>query len=90
MRFYDIIKIMLNRKVVRGMKQSYFTGAKELFPGSDVVRKYTFKTIRLGDSYALLAVICPILVALSGLLGEKYALFQEDCFECLSPHKIAA
>ena len=56
------------------MKQSYFTDVKELFPGSDVVRKYTFKTMRLGDSYAHLAVICPILVALFALLRGESAL----------------
>ena len=73
------------------MKQSYFTDEKELFPGSDVVRKYTFKAMRLGDSYALLAVIRPILAGLLGLLRGKFALFQKrDCFECLSPHEIAA
>ena len=94
------------------MKQSYFTGVtseKELFPGSDVTRKYTFKTMCLGpwsfasqtvrvcnrDNYALLAMIFPVLSAHFGLLRGKSALFsqtsdQKDCFECLSPHKIAA
>lgn len=73
------------------MKQSYLTDENELFPRSDVVRKYTFKTMRLGDSYALLAVICPILAALFGLSRGKSALFQKsDCFERLSPHEIAA
>ena len=42
----------------------------ELFLGSDIVRRFTFKMINTRDSYAL---------------------FQKsDCFECLSPHKIAA
>jgi hypothetical protein len=87
------------------MKQSYITDEKELFPGSDVVRKYTFKTMRLGDSYVNLAVILPILAALVGLLRGKSALFQvrgwsfasqtarpsnPDCFECLSPTLNAA
>jgi len=73
------------------MKQFYFTDEKELFPGSDVVRKYTFKTMRLGDSYALLAVILPNLAAFFGLSRGESALFQKkDCFECLSPHEIAA
>ena len=76
------------------MNQSYFadvfTNAKELFPGSKAVRKYSFKTMRLGDSCALLAVICPILAAFFGLLRGKSVLFQtKDCFECLSPHNIA-
>jgi|GEM_PF-5731684 len=34
------------------MKQSYFLRSSELFPGSNAVRKYTFKTINLWDSYA--------------------------------------
>lgn len=73
------------------MKQSYFTDAKELFSGSDVVRKFTFKTMNIGDSYAHMAVICPILAVNFELLGEESALFQKsDCFECLSPHNIAA
>ena len=37
------------------MKQSKFLCAKELFPGSDVVRKYTFKTMNTRDNCALLA-----------------------------------
>ncbi|MCL2100037.1 MAG: hypothetical protein FWH24_06340 [Oscillospiraceae bacterium] len=79
------------------MKQSYFTDftdleeAKELFPGSETVRKYTFKTMRLGDGYALLAVICPILAVFSRLSRGESALFQlKDCFECLSPTENAA
>ena len=68
------------------MKQSYFTDEKELFPGSDIVRRYSFKAMRLGDSYALLAVILPNPAVFFGLLRVKYALFQKkDCFECLSP-----
>jgi hypothetical protein len=73
------------------MKQSYFTDEKELFPGSEIVRKYTFRTMRLGDSYAHLAVILPNLAAFFGLSRGEFALFQKrDCFECLSPHDIAA
>ena len=74
------------------MKQSYFTDEKELFPGSDVVRKYTFKAMRLGDSYALLsAVTLPNPAIFFALSRGESALFQEkDCFECLSPHEIAA
>ncbi|MCL2285691.1 MAG: hypothetical protein FWC32_04925 [Firmicutes bacterium] len=56
------------------MKQSYFTGVMELFPGSDVVRKYSFKAMRLGDNYAHLAVICPIRAALFALLRVESAL----------------
>ena len=88
------------------MKQFYFadeTDDKELFPGSDVVRKYTFKAMRLGDSYALLpdgpvppeapvaAVILPNLAVFFALSRGESALFQKkDCFECLSPTENAA
>ena len=58
------------------MKQSNFTGVKELFPERDVVRKYTFKTMLSGDSYARLAVICPILAALFELLRGESALLS--------------
>lgn len=37
------------------MKQSLFLHTRELFPGSDIVRKYTFKTINARDNCALLA-----------------------------------
>jgi hypothetical protein len=75
---------------------------------SDTMRKYSFKTktMNLGDSYALLAVICPIRTAVFELSRGKSALFSigsinskdlivsiksiEDCFECLLPHNTAA
>ena len=67
------------------MKQSYFTDeiiTPDFFPVHNIVRRYSFKTMRLGDSYALLAVIFPNLVALLGLLRGESALFQKkDCFE---------
>ena len=73
------------------MKQSHFTDEKELFPGSGVVGKYSFKTTSLGDGYAILAVILPNLAAFLGLSRGKSALFQKkDCFECLSPTENAA
>ena len=94
------------------MKQSYFTDVKELFPGSDIVRKYNFKTMRSGYNYAHLAAICTIRAALFELLrgesallavanrqlahgyaiprGESALFRKRDCFECLSPHNIAA
>ena len=37
------------------MKQSLFLHTKEIFPGSDIVRKYTFRTINTRDNCALLA-----------------------------------
>ena len=92
------------------MKQSCFTGTKELFPGSDIVRKYTFKTVfsrdncallaranhqlsqnfaMVWDKSALLATVCPIQIAIAELTRGYSAHFR-DCFECLSPHEIAA
>jgi len=73
------------------MKQSYFTDAKEFFPGS-IVRNITFKNVCIGDSYIHLASICPILTARLGLSRGQSALFQKiDCFvRYLSPHEIAA
>jgi hypothetical protein len=73
------------------MKQSNFTGAAELFPGSDAVRRCSFKTMNIWDSYALLAKANHQLAIKIAILRGKSALFQrKDCFECLSPHKSAA
>jgi hypothetical protein len=71
------------------MKQSEFLRTKELFHGSDIVRKYTFKTVNTRDNYALLAKANHHLAMDFAISGEKSAHFQ-DCFECLSPHEIAA
>ena len=73
------------------MKQSKFLRAKEIFPGSDIVRKYSFKTVGIWDSYALLARANHNLAMDFAIIREKSALFEEkDCFECLSPHRKAA
>jgi hypothetical protein len=62
-----------------------------LFPGSDVVRRFTFKMIDTRDSYALLARANHLLAQDFANSRETSALFQKkDCFECLSPHDIAA
>jgi hypothetical protein len=73
------------------MKQSEILRKNELFHGSDIMRKYTFKTMDARDSYALFARENHDLAMNFSILGERSALFQEeDCFECLSPHNIAA
>lgn len=73
------------------MKQSYFLRTKEVFLGSDIVRKYTFKTIDIRGTYALLAKANHQLAMNFVLSRAKSAHFRKkDCFECLSPHKIAA
>ena len=73
------------------MKQSWLINADEAFPGSIIVSNRAFKIIDTRDESALLAVICPIQAAFSALARGNFVLFQEkDCFECLSPHDIAA
>ena len=65
--------------------------AKELFSGSDIVRRYTFKTVSAGDSYALLGRSYRRMVSTRALCRENSAHFQQkNCFECHSPHEIAA
>jgi hypothetical protein len=73
------------------MKQSKSSGAKELFPGSDIIRKYTFKTISTRDSSALLAKANHIMINVFTVSREKSAHFSiSDCFECRTPYKTAA
>ncbi len=73
------------------MKQSSINRAKELFPGSDIVRWYAFKIMSSRDNSTLLAKANHQLSALFARSGDKYALFyKKDCFECLSPHKKVA
>ena len=72
------------------MKQSNILRARELFPGSDIVRKYTFKAIQSGDKSALLAKENHILAMELAVLRVESALLQgRDCFECLSPRGMA-
>jgi hypothetical protein len=77
------------------MSNSFFTGLqnRELYPGSDVVRRFTRKITDIRDNYALLALLANAndqLTAVFADTREKSALFsKKDCFECLSPHNIA-
>ena len=72
------------------MKQSNFLRTKEVFHGSDIVRKITSKTIETRDSSAILARANHNLSMDFAFLREQCALFRKkDCFECLPPHKIA-
>lgn len=70
------------------MNNAVFGRCRELFPGSDIVRRYTFKTAALRGQSALLAKFNHMLTATFAAAGEKSALFAEkpDCFECLSPY----
>ena len=53
--------------------------------------KYSFKSINTKDNCALLARANHKLAMNFAISEEKSALFPEkDCFECLSPHIIAA
>ena len=73
------------------MEQSLFLRANELFPGSDIVRKYSFKTVYRWDNCALLARTNRQLSHVFAVSREKSVQFYDyDCFECLSPHEIAA
>lgn len=73
------------------MKTSFYCHAKELFPGSDIVRSYAYKTMNTWDSYALLARANRQLSQGFAVAGDKSAHLQGiDCFVCLSPHESAA
>ena len=73
------------------MKQSLYLRAKELFPGSETVRKFSFNIIDPRDNCALLARENEFLAINFAILGVKSARFHiNDCFECPSPHITAA
>jgi len=58
-----------------------------VFLGSDIVRRFTFKTMGAWDSCALLAVFNHQLAMEAAYAGEQSAHFgKANCFECLSPH----
>ncbi|MHB1150954.1 MAG: hypothetical protein ACYCWE_01210 [Eubacteriales bacterium] len=72
------------------MKRSNFLRSEELFPGSDTVRKYTFKMTETGDNCALLAIANHRLAHDFAIEGISAPFFKDMIvFECLSPHKIA-
>ena len=75
------------------MKRSFVLRprVKELFPGSDVVRKFTFQMMNTRDTCALLARAEHQLAFDFADSGARSALFQnKDCFDCLTPHEITA
>ena len=73
------------------MKQFEMLLDKEVFPGSDIMLSFTFKTMVAGDSYAHLSVENHQLAMNFAVLRERSAHFRkQDCFECLSPCDIAA
>ena len=73
------------------MKQSELLCAMEVFPGSQIVRRFTFKAMGTRDNCALLAVFNHQLAMIPVISRGRSAHFwKNDCFECLSPHEIAA
>ena len=73
------------------MEQSLILRAGELFPGSDIVRKFSFKMIIAWDMCALLArEIRNIVMGFSVSKGESARFLINDCFGCLSPLNITA
>jgi len=71
------------------MEQSKILRATELFPGSDTVRKYSFKMIDTGDNCALLARANHRL-AMDFAVSRGESAHFGDCFECLPPTENAA
>ncbi|MEA4889196.1 MAG: hypothetical protein VB070_07005 [Clostridiaceae bacterium] len=57
--------------------QSVDLRAKELFPGSDIVRKYTYKIAGIRDTYTLLARANHTLAMDFAILGDQCAHFPE-------------
>ena len=73
------------------MKQFDLQFLEAIFHGSDVVRRFTFKTMKTRGNCVHLAVLNRQLAHGFSVLRDKYAQFlKEDCFECLSSRKIAA
>jgi len=71
------------------MKQSGFLRTCELFNGSDVVRRFTFKTVNTRDSYARFSGInCHISMGFG--VSRDNCAYLYDCFECISLEKVAA
>jgi hypothetical protein len=69
------------------MKQSVVFFKKELFPGSDIVRRYTFKAINTREKSALLARANHLLSQVIAIVREESAHFYKtDCFKFRSPH----
>ena len=71
------------------MKQSDFLRTNKLFPGSDLVRRFTFKAVYVWDTCALLAKVDHHL-AMGFDDSRDSCAHLYDCFECLSPYKVAA
>ena len=71
------------------MNQSKFTSTE--FRGIEIARNLTSATMKTWDSCAHFEAFSPsYIVTLLSSGGQSAHLYKYDCFECLSPHKIAA
>jgi len=73
------------------LKQSELTLTNEVFPGCEVVLSFSFKTINVWDKCALFAVENHHFSMVSDFTrGQSAHFLNNDCFECHTPHNIAA
>ena len=72
------------------MKQLEALSVVEVFHISNLVLRLTFKTMDTRDNCAILAVENhQLAMNLVISRGQSDHFWKEDCFDCLSPHKIA-
>ena len=73
------------------MEQFRLQFLEKAFPSGNILLRFTFKAIKAWGSCAHLAVLNRQLAHGFSVLRDKSAHFwKNDCFECLSPHEIAA
>jgi len=73
------------------MEQFRLQFLEEALPSDNVLLRFTFKTAKTRGNCAHLAVLNRQLAHGFSFLREESAHFwKSDCFECLSPHNIAA
>ena len=73
------------------MKQSDLMLTNEVFPGCEVVLSFSFKTMKTWDKCALFAMENQRFIMSSDFARGQSAHFRNsDCFECQTPHTIAA
>jgi len=73
------------------MEQFKLHFLEDAFASDNVLLRFTFKTAKTRGNCAHLTVLNRRLAHGFSILREKSAHFwKNDCFECLSPHEIAA
>jgi len=77
---------------VISIKLSLYLRMRELFPGIEILRKFSFNTFVIRDYCALLAAVILRLSMGFADFGAKSAHFYiyNDCFVCLSPRYLTA